>query len=889
MNRICVTANSVDKVSDFVKACNDGDLERVESLLRENVNIYKPFATNLGCNYVPLTAAFTSTNENLVHKLLDVYDRDLEALNGTKFSRGLISMPEDQTEEFLKTVESECDENFTAVLLKSNFSSVPKCVYLRKKLKDRNDSSLRIAKQLETKNGICDLNHQVIYYNQNETFLHFAVHYEMISVVERLLSHSKIDKKCISREENSLVHYAILTGNLNVIKLVLSNRDCNVSWKNSSFIHAAVESENLKTIDFVIEKMVEIGIKFNEILSTNFTTKLYYVETQENLIHVLAKSSNFHDFYNRYQHNFDEETFCLQDSNGNSVLHHLVIKAAHKLSEKIKFISKIVEKFPSLLITENCENHLPLHLAAFQDVQGQRLFKHLHKLTEKHSGNSDIFFTNIEAGMSALEKAIEINKGLSEDYWKNFEKILQFHGPRLLQKCITADKTHKSLKGIFSTSAKTNPNDFYEGKNAFLAMVNFDISNILGTKPGEVVFKRFQLLMNYEPIKDGNAGDETDTTLFMFLVAFCEDNELLKSLIASGADCTAKNKINANCLHFAALNHKNKDIIKILLENGADPSVLSPSLGLPIHQAARHENLSAVEVLLPILTTDQLTMKFGENNETLLICSLTLYNDEFLKMFWNIYEERNIEIDVNEVDNRGDNLTLIGAEYFRVENLEFLLTKKLSEINFDATNNDGETFTHKFARSQQMSQRSELFEKFPVLIEVVNEQMNMVDIHGCTPVDQLLVLFCDEDQNNEDVNKLFQKIISLDNLKENFRKTLKSLPLAKNICEHFPNIFDDMKEENYYEILQKSTKSLKAFEFIVEKFSKNLYLAKNFEEKNVLHLVCEKNDPEMVNLLIKVLESEQFEHLIEEKDVNAKKPFELFNDSNKFIFEKCFE
>lgn len=176
-------------------------------------------------------------------------------------------------------------------------------------------------------------------------------------------------------------------------------------------------------------------------------------------------------------------------------MHLVVMQPDWKLNEKIKIISKVTQNFPNLLMIENNEKQLPLHVSALGDVKGQRLLQHLTKLTIKQSGNSDIFTANIETAILTLEKAIEINKGLSEEYWKNFEDILKSHGPRLLQKCITADKTHKSLKGIFATSVKIDPNTFYDGKNAFLTMLEYDISFAWCSRPGEGVYKRFKLLM----------------------------------------------------------------------------------------------------------------------------------------------------------------------------------------------------------------------------------------------------------------------------------------------------------------------------------------------------------------------------------------------------------
>lgn len=496
MSQICVSLSLFTDASDLMKACFSGDAATVEKLLSENVNIYKPFETYSECFFVPMMTAFLSKNEKIVASLLDVYERDLEILKETKYMKALVAMPEDQTKDVFDSIEKDDygkSDKFIPVLMKNSTNQTPKLVFLRKSLKNKDDLSFKIAKILEEKNGFCDLNFIATFHHYKENFLHFAASLGMKSIVDRLLQNQKFDKKLIMEGDNSPLHYAILAGNLNIVDMLLTNIDDSVPWDDKSFLLEAAKSENLKALDFVLKKS---GRKLNEVLGTIFTvTKFYEKETFECLFHVISRSSNFEKFVDFYRDSITKESFCLQDGDGNTILHLVVMQSVLKLAKKIQLISRIVEKCPESLMIENNDHQLPLHLSALEDVKGHRLYHHLTKLTAKQSGNSEIFFANIDGAISTLEKSIEVNKSLSGEYWKLFEGVLKSHGPRLLQKCITANKTHSTLKGFYSTSVKIDPNEFYDGKNAFLTMIEYDVNKMWYTKPGDGVFNRMKVLM----------------------------------------------------------------------------------------------------------------------------------------------------------------------------------------------------------------------------------------------------------------------------------------------------------------------------------------------------------------------------------------------------------
>jgi ankyrin repeat protein len=232
--------------------CYNGNIKSVNELIEQHVNIYKPqndFMT-------PLQVAIFKNKLVIVNLLLDIYERDLEALNGTKFTRALIAMPEDQTEELLKTVEEDPVDGFIPVLIKINNSEKSKCVFLRNKLKSKNDSSLRLAKTLERKNGWCDINWQNIRSYGTGPALHYVLKENMIQIVDRLLKIPSIDKNIIDFGGQTPLHFAVLRGYFKAFEAIYRKSDIK---NDISFLYLVVQSKDMKMMELVVQKMLENG------------------------------------------------------------------------------------------------------------------------------------------------------------------------------------------------------------------------------------------------------------------------------------------------------------------------------------------------------------------------------------------------------------------------------------------------------------------------------------------------------------------------------------------------------------------------------------------------------------------------------------------------------
>lgn len=92
-----------------------------------------------------------------------------------------------------------------------------------------------------------------------------------------------------------------------------------------------------------------------------------------------------------------------------------------------------------------------------------------------------------------------------------------------------------------------------------------------------------------------------DTALHMAAAAY--QRPIAERLIASGADCCARNRRAAAPLHYAAdANHWNPtaqaDLITYLISVGADPNAVDKSGVAPLHRAVRTRSAAAVKALL---------------------------------------------------------------------------------------------------------------------------------------------------------------------------------------------------------------------------------------------------------------------------------------------------
>lgn len=318
LNILCGDDDSLPK--NIFISCYEGNFIQVKKLIEEdNVNIYK-IHKGLRTSRTTLVQAIVERDQETANYLLDIYERDLEVLKETKFTKALIAMPEDQTEELKEAVEDVAsDKNVIPVLLKSNNFQKPKLVYL----KTKNDSSLQLAKKLEEKNDFCDINWMSDKLEYPESALHCALKHRLLKVVDQLLKIPTINRKLINSCGDSPLKLAILYCKKETVEKITAG-DYSEFWKGNEVVRLAISSKNIEMLDFVVSKMMKKK-PLKEILNAPFEYDTY------NAGKILSPLRLFHQIFDAWKNcrffikthlPLDEEDFCIQDEDGDTILHY---------------------------------------------------------------------------------------------------------------------------------------------------------------------------------------------------------------------------------------------------------------------------------------------------------------------------------------------------------------------------------------------------------------------------------------------------------------------------------------------------------------------------------------------------------------------------------------
>lgn len=698
----------------------------------------------------------------------------------------------------------------------------------------------------------------------------------MKMVVKRLIHHGTVSIN-VKSFEHSPLHHALFIGNYDIINMLSSLPDFEAYYEDQTYVYQAAISNRQTSLRLIFKKLMNSGKTIDQILMFPFKNS-----SDDFIMHVVARNGNFEGFF-RYilPSSIAEDNFCVQNSHGETLLHCLLLNVLIRARVKIKLITKLVERCPKLMFIRNNKKQLPLHISFPPVSTGQSIYNHLCKLMVKHDGSPDIFFEDVEVAVATLEEAILFNTNKMH-LLSTFSRVLESHGMKIFNKCLRlVGDTNKLMEG-FKPFPMINPNQFCDGTNGFLSLASYD------SIPKLERYGRLQKLIQHYPIDDINARDSSRTTLFMYIVGFWLDNEYIKSLIQTGADCKAINNENNSCLHYAATNLKNLNILKLLLDNGADPTVATKSRELPIHYAIHCENMHALECLGPFLSDDDLKRKCGKLEGTLLHYSARVYGDAVFKFIWQLYKDRKSQIDVNDTNSVGESVLSTAILIMTDGNIEFIFQNHTDDINFHHSNQFGETIAHALSTCFVKTFESDFFKKRPNLIKAFNDQLNIPNNEDVTPID-IIAKYCKyKGAINENWVKLIMKNITRENFEKNIHKFVKSSVMRPKLIETFPDILSELRSDIYYQIFQDASDDPFIFTYFLEKLSSKLSIAKSSDGKNILHLVFKKNDAELIDAALKALTENEFEELITKIDHNGNTPIVLLDDYNKNIFEKAF-
>lgn len=110
---------------------------------------------------------------------------------------------------------------------------------------------------------------------------------------------------------------------------------------------------------------------------------------------------------------------------------------------------------------------------------------------------------------------------------------------------------------------------------------------------------------------DLNIVDSLGNTPIIYAIR-AEENEILVSLLVSGAHPNVKSRLNRTPLFLTVLD-KQLDKARVLLKFGADPNIRSHNGESPLVMAARYNNLEAIRLLLNYNSDPHIKDNLGKN------------------------------------------------------------------------------------------------------------------------------------------------------------------------------------------------------------------------------------------------------------------------------------
>jgi ankyrin repeat protein len=130
----------------------------------------------------------------------------------------------------------------------------------------------------------------------------------------------------------------------------------------------------------------------------------------------------------------------------------------------------------------------------------------------------------------------------------------------------------------------------------FLSWVETKVGGYQSTDANEYGYEIVGLISNKDTVN--NKNDQGETALHLAVKS--KNQELIKVLIDKGADIEASTNIKATPLHYAA-SFANAEIINLLVERGANVNALDNNNELPIDWATKMKKTGNVKLLKSLL------------------------------------------------------------------------------------------------------------------------------------------------------------------------------------------------------------------------------------------------------------------------------------------------
>lgn len=481
--------------------------------------------------------------------------------------------------------------------------------------------------------------------NLGETPLHIAVQNQGIETVKLLVQH--IDVNIKNNEMLSVLHIACRQGNLDIVKILLSNNANIHDIGDLSYTPIQIATKHCR-LD-IVKYLVEYSNDTNILQSRT--------DTNETLLHTAVKFGRFNNVPNDTVKYLIEKNVCPIDSvddRCNTALHYACG------TFMVDVVTILVEHGADINI-RNIDGNTPFHFAAKTgsiDIVNFLLEKGGDTNAKNKKGNTPV---NISVSHAKYKPVKCLLQRGADVYAKNRKGICIVH-----QLAISGGEF--LFKYLLDNFEGTNVDVKNNKKQTPLALAMKLSSN-----------KNVDILLGKQNI---NAQDIFGNTALHEACRF-NNPAFVTKLLNAGANVNIQNNEGNTPIHLA-VKHLAPVFIQSLLSYCTDLG-LQNKLGWNIlHSAASGNDIQVVQFLLNVI--DQFSKT--NNGDTILHVAASNTNTSVFR--WLVANYNNM---INECNNRGQNILLLCLKLAHqdVNFIEFLLN---NGANINAVNSNGDNALH---------------------------------------------------------------------------------------------------------------------------------------------------------------------------------------------------
>lgn len=168
----------------------------------------------------------------------------------------------------------------------------------------------------------------------------------------------------------------------------------------------AAHGGNQKLAKYIIDKMLNATGLVAQWIAHKYLMKYQrnYDSEGDRFVHIAAKSGHY-NLITRSIILFDQFA-CLQNNQGETILHILAKNIYGPREDLTEMMEKLVKKFPELLLIEDKNGYLPLHIAVSY-AYNVDFVKSLWVLTCKATGDDKIFSKDPKIALRLMDSVID--------------------------------------------------------------------------------------------------------------------------------------------------------------------------------------------------------------------------------------------------------------------------------------------------------------------------------------------------------------------------------------------------------------------------------------------------------------------------------------------------